>query len=70
MKIELVLRLCKLTSYSYYKKLGKGKKSGRKPSITTPKINKHGDLEEIKEELVVQRIINTLILPVVTDIEP
>jgi putative transposase len=63
MKIELALRLCKLTSYSYYKKLGKRKKSGRKPSITTPKINEHGDLEEIKEDLVVQRIIDTLILP-------
>jgi hypothetical protein len=40
MKLELALAFCKLTKYEYYKKLGKRKKAGRKPTSITAQINK------------------------------
>jgi putative transposase len=62
-KLEIVLKLCKLTKYEYYKKLGKRKKAGRKPTCVTSQINGHGDLVEVTEESVIDVIINTLLLP-------
>ena len=63
MKLELTLELCKLTKYEYYKKLGKRKKAGRKPTCVTSKVNEHGDLVEVTEQTVIDVIINTLLLP-------
>lgn len=63
MKIELALGLCKLTKYAYYKKLGKRRKAGRKPSTITPRINEQGVLVEASEEEVIQKITSTLLMP-------
>lgn len=63
MKVEIALRLCKHTKYSYYKKIGKRKKAGRKPSTTTSKIDVHGEIIEADELEVLGRIISILTLP-------
>lgn len=63
MKIELALGLCKLTKYSYYKKLGKRRKAGRKPSLVSPRINEQGLLVVATEQEVIERITSTLLIP-------
>ncbi len=62
MKLEPALAFCKLTKYEYYKKLGKRKKAGRKPTSITAQINKHGDPIEASEQTVIGVIIDTLLL--------
>lgn len=66
MKVERVLELSKLTKYAYYKKEGKRKKAGRKPSTTTLKIDVHGEIIEVDELEVLGIIVNTLTLPETT----
>lgn len=63
MKVERALEICGLSKYSYYKKLGKRKKAGRKPSTTTLKINTKGEITEVDEGEVLEEIIKILTLP-------
>lgn len=63
MKTERVLELCQISKYEYYKKLGKQKKPGRKPTTTTPLVNERGVIQEASESVVIDKIINTLLLP-------
>lgn len=63
MKVERVLELCKLSKYEYYKKLGKKKQPGRKPTTNTLLVNERGDLQQVDESVVIDKIINTLLLP-------
>lgn len=63
MKVDRVLELCQVSKHEYYKKLGVKKKPGRKPSTTTALVNERGDIHEVDEWVVVDKIIETLMLP-------